>query len=234
MSRTYTETFDETNGGWIGWASNAKGPAAVERKDSAIIVRSPWWIDYNHAPPGGGYLHVLFALQTKPHFKLDAEQRELGGVNRFMEGNFPTDFTNARVTLRLRGEVDLQGANLFFHAQARVGNVFVNQTLVAQPFKITREWSEQTVQLTPDPAQWRCLGARHDRGEFYGDGPIESVLRDLNNNIIFILYPLDVHPAAPGVSEPHLLRAGEDYPVDRSRLPSGYIMVDDIRIEFAK
>lgn len=232
-SPVYYEDFDESPGGWIGWTSNRSGPAQLERRDSSIVTRSPWWIDYNHAPPGGGYLHVLFALQTKPHFNLNAQMHELGGVNRFIEDKLPTDFTNARVTLRLRGEVNLRGAQLLLLAQARVGEHFVNHTLVRQPFKVTSHWSEQTVQLSPDPMQWKCLGARHDRADFYGVGPIESVLRDLNNNIIIVLHPLDVQPLDARVEEPHLLRAGEDYAVDTSKLPSGLIMIDSVRIEFA-
>ena len=48
----YTETFDNGPGGWYGWISNAAGPKPLEIKDSCAISRSPWWIDYNHAPPG--------------------------------------------------------------------------------------------------------------------------------------------------------------------------------------
>jgi len=229
----YTETFDDSPGGWIGWASNALGPAGLEHRDGTVATRSPWWIDYNHAPPGGGYLHVLFALQTRRHFKLDESMQRLGGVNRFVEGDFQTDFTNAKVTIRVRGETNLQGAQLLFHAQAKINGKFINQTLIGQPFHVTREWSEQTIHLVPDPSQWKCLGARHDRGDFYGDGPIDEVLRDVNGNIILILYPLNVVTEEAAITNPHTLRAGEDYPVDASRLPSGYIMLDEVRIEFA-
>lgn len=231
--RSYVETFDRDSGGWFGWKSNAEGPLALERRDSAVISASPWWIDYNHAPPGGGYLHLLFALQTRPHYKLDQTLRQLAGPNRLIEGGFSTDFRNARLTLRLRGKVDLRGAQLVFHAQAKVGGVYVNQTLVAQPFRVTPDWSEQTIELAPDPSQWRCLGSRHDRTDFYGDGSIDDVLRDVNGNIILILYPLDIAPADKAMADPHRLRAGEDYEVDRARLPSGQIMLDEVRIDFA-
>src|SRR3954454_3756809 len=101
--RSYIETFDDDCGGWIGWTSNAAGPARLEHRDSAVISTGPWWVDYNHAPPGGGYLHLLFALQTRPHYKYDATMRQLAGPNRFIEEEFSTNFTDARVTLRLRG-----------------------------------------------------------------------------------------------------------------------------------
>jgi hypothetical protein len=231
--REYVETFDESAGGWTRWISNAEGPAAPERRDSAIVSRSPWWVDYNHAPPGGGYLHLLFGLQTCPHHNLEHVLREVAGLNRFIEGGFPTDFRDATLTLRLRGQIDLQGAQMVLHAQAKVGDVFVNQTLVGQPFEVTPDWSEQTVHLVPDPAQWKCLGSRHDRTNFYGSGPIEKVLQNLSNNIILVLYPLNVVSADTTVRQPHLLRAGEDYPIDRNLLPSGHVMLDEVRIRFA-
>jgi hypothetical protein len=34
--------------------------------------------------------------------------------------------------------------------------------------------------------------------------------------------------------DPHRLRPERDYPVWRSRLPEGYLMLDEVRIEFAK
>src|SRR5688500_7510746 len=147
--REYVETFDDDCGGWVGWTSNAAGPARLARRDGAVVSSSSWWVDYNHAPPGGaGYLHLLFALQTKPHYKYDATMRELAGPNRFIDGGFATSFTNARVTLRLRGRVDLHGAQLLFHAQAKVKDRYVNQTLVGRPFHVSSDWSEQTVELT--------------------------------------------------------------------------------------
>ena len=230
---TYVERFDEDCGGWIGWISNAAGPARLGRRDSAVVSSSPWWIDYNHAPPGGGYLHLLFALQTRPHYKYDDTMRRLAGKNRFIEGGFATDFTDARVTLRLRGEVDLRGgAQLVFHAQAKVNERYVNQALVGRPYRITSDWSEQTIELTPDPALWQSLGARHDRADFYGHGDVRDVLADVNGNIILILFPLDVVPAKGHIAEPHCFKAGEDYEVDRARLPSGHVMLDEVRIEF--
>jgi hypothetical protein len=230
MARSYVEDFENGAGGWIGWHSNARGaqPLAVEK--GAAISRGPWWIDYNHAPPGGGYLHLLFALYTR----LNAEQYEaIGGPNRFVRGGFRTNFTNAKLTARLRGELEPRSAELVLLAQAKVGDVFVDYVLSGQPFAVTQAWSEQTITLTPDPEQWTGLGARHDRTSFYGWGEIAEVLIDLNTNIIFVLFPLDVVPAEPVEGDPHRLKAGEDYRVDSSRLPQGYVMLDRVRIDFS-
>jgi hypothetical protein len=194
------------------------------------VSRSPWWIDYNHAPPGGGYLHLLFCLYTTAGYANSYEA--IGGPNRFVQGGFPTGFTGARVTARLKGQLDARGAQLVLLAQSRVGSININHVLMGQPFAVTEDWTEQNITLDPDPEQWKCMGSRHDRTDFYGWGDIADVLRDLNDDIIFVLHPLDIVPAEPTDGNPHRLKAGEDYEVDRSRLPAGHVMLDEVRIEF--
>lgn len=224
--RIYRETFDHGAGGWCGY--DGKGVAALELRDGAAISRSPWWVDYNHAPPGGGYLHILYCLYTVSPTAASA----VAGPNRFVAGNYATDFTNARLTFRLRGELDAKGAQLVVLAQSRVGDKSINSVLTGQPIRITPDWSEQTVTLVPDDTQWTCLGSRHDRFETYGWEKIAPVLNDLNLDLILVLFPLDVVPIGPIEGDPHRLRAGHNYPIDTSRLPSGYVMLDDVKIEF--
>lgn len=224
---TYRETFDDRPGGWYGW--NHYGASRLELREGAAISRSPWWVDYNHAPPGAGYLHILYVLNTK-----DGDSTlPLAGPNRFVNGGYSTDFTNARLTLRLRGEVDAKRTKLLLLTQADVPGTRVNSVLSAQPIAITPDWSEPTIVCVPEDSQWTCLGSRHDRIATYGAGPIAAVLRDVNLDILLVLFPLDVAPAEAIQGDPHRLRAGRDYPVDQSRLPSGHVMLDEVRIEFA-
>jgi hypothetical protein len=232
---TYTETFDDGPGGWIGWESNAAGakPLAIER--GAAVSRSPWWIDYNHAPPGGGYLHLLFALHTRHHADTPRQYLELGGRNRFVEGRYPTDLTHAAFTARLRGELSMRGADLRLLVQSRVDGRAVNYILTGQRLLVGRQWDEQTLRFEPDAAQWQCLGSRHDRSATYGEAPIGRALRDVNLDVILVLFPLTVAPLAPAsVAEPHRLRAGEDYVADPRLLPEGFVELDEVRIEFAR
>jgi len=233
MSRTYRESFDDGPGGWIGWESNAAGAKPLEIRDSVAVSHGPWWIDYNHAPPGGGYLHLLYALHTRHGADFPAQYREAGGPNRFVEGAFPTDFTNARFTVRIQGTLNLRGAGLHLLVQSRVDGKAVNYVLTGQRITVTNQWTEQTLTLPPDPAQWACLGSRHDRTATYGAAGIDRVLRDVNLDIILILFPLDVVPLDPAVTDPHALRAGEDYAADPERLPDGVVMLDEVRIDFA-
>lgn len=229
---TYRETFNDGPGGWLQVLGNGnESVRGVAIEDGAAVSRGPWWVDYNHAPPGGGYLQLLFCLHTRHDPAVPASYYAPGGRNRFVADNYPTDFTNARITVRLRGEIELRGAQLLLLAQARVGDRWVNHVLTGQPLQITPQWSEQVITLTPDAAQWKCLGSRHDRLQTYGWGDIADVLRDLNADIIFVLHPIPIVPATP-VAEPHLQRAGEDYPLDPESLPTGYLMLHEISIAF--
>lgn len=231
---TYVERFEEGPGGWLGWSSNAEGAKKLEMVGGCAVSRSPWWIDYNHAPPGAGYLHLLFALHTTHPLGFPEQYKTLGGRNRFVEEQFPRDFRNARVSIRLRGEVDLQGSQCVLLVQSRVNGKHANTVLTAQPVPIHREWQWHIIELTPDPQLWAPLGSRADRVETYADAPIDEILRDVNADIILVLFPLDIAPTMVLPHDGHRLRAGEDYPVDYNRLPSGYVMMDEIRIEFAR
>lgn len=227
---TYAETFDEGPGGWFGWISNAAGPKPLEIRESCAISRSPWWIDYNHAPPGAGYMHLLYMLFTSG--AASEHQREVAGPNRYIAGGFGTDFTNARVTLRLRGEVLARGSRLHLLCQGVHDGICTGWLLTGQAFAVATDWSEQTVVCVPDERQWTCLGSRHDRTDSYGHTPLANVLGDVNADILLVLHPLDVAPMGPIDGDPHRRRPERDYPVWRSRLPEGYVMLDEARIEF--
>ena len=204
----------------------------LENRNGALYARSPWWIDYNHAPPGAGYLHMLYCMNTKGPFSetiMDA-----GGPNRFVQGGYPTNLTHTRVTLRMRGELETRGALPTLLVQASSGGLVSGWLLTGQPFAVQPEWGEQTAALVPDPAQWKCLGSRHNRADYYGRIDLETVLADVNVNIMLVLFPLTVAPMGPINGDPHILRPGKDYPVWTSRLPEGYLLLDEVRIEFSE
>ena len=231
---TYVETFDDGPGGWLGWAGHTVHNQPLEIEDGVAISRSPWDVDSNHAPPGPGYFHLLYFLHTTDQnwSALSDEDKE-NGPNRFIEGGFPTDFTDAKVTVRLKGEVESKGAKLLLVAQGDVGDRTINYILTGQPLEITTDWSEQTLTLAPDLRQWTCIGARHDLLHFYGWGDIADVLRDLNVDIVFVFFMPDVVPLPSIDGDHHRLRPQIDYPIDESKLSEGYVMLDEVRIEFA-
>lgn len=184
--RVYIETFDNGPRGWLGWGKNGGFP--IEIKDSCAISRSPWWIDCNHCYPGGGFLHILFALHTR-HTKISAEPLiKIAGRNPFVDQEFPTDFRNAKITVKVKGKVELKGSNLLLLVQGKVGKLWVNQVFSDYPIKITNDWSLQSFTLIPDQKLWTQLGSRYDRKDFYGSCPIQQLLKDVNGDIIFLKF----------------------------------------------
>jgi hypothetical protein len=220
----YIETFDNGPGGWV---ANNTEPLPVW--DSVAYCYGPWYLDANHAPPGGGYLHLLMHLHTKKeHCGSPLEQD-----NRFIRQRQSRDLTNARLSVRLRGQMDAQGAQLVLLAQTEGPNNTWprrNFVLTGQPFEITPDWSDQTVTLVPDPAQWPCLGARHDLTK-YGCCDIAEALADVSVDLIFVLFPLKIEPITP-VADPHKQWAGKDYQVYQKSLPKGLVMFDTVRIDY--
>ena len=245
MPRIYTETFDDGPGGWI---ADLRSPLPVW--DGVAHCYSPWSVAANHAPPGAGYLHLLMYLITHAD-ALGSVDAELRRNNRFVADGYSTNLTDAKITIRLRGTMDLagplcnnhkpvprpdlDGAQLLLLAQAHVEGprkTTANFILTRQPFEITPDWSEQTVQLAPDPQQWTCLGARHDLSDLYGYGEIATVLRDVNIDIIFILFPLTI-VATEAVDVFDRQWAARVFRVDMQYLPKGLVMFDTVQIEYA-
>ena len=241
-SRTpYVETFDDGPGGWV---ANRHEPLPIW--DGAAHCFSPWYVDANHAPPGAGYLHMLMWIHTKA-----AYVTEMGGANRFVLEGKSRDLTNARLTVRLRGNLTLEadGVHPYYQPEwpsnlplpqlcllvqtesASHGRPFPNIILTGQTFQVTREWSEQTVTLTPDPAQWTQCGTRHDLTDRYGPGDIPTMLKDVSVDLIFVLFPLHVVPVGE-VDDLHRQWADKDYRVDPRYLPRGLVMFDTVRIDY--
>lgn len=227
---TYLETFDQHTAGWWGFGGNHIGLKPLLWEKGVVTARSPWWIDYNHAPPGAGYLHMLFSLNLRGPFS--DFHKEVAGENQFADKRYPLDFTNAKITVRLKGELELKGAQLVLLIQARIGETISGWLLTGQPLQVGRDWSEQTIVATDDPTQWTCIKSRHDRMDYYTEHPLESILSNVNTNIMLVLFPLEVHPMGPVSGDPHFLRAGKDYPVWTSRLPEGYVQMDTFKIDF--
>lgn len=230
--KKYIERFDDGPGGWYGFIDNFKGMYRLPVKDSTIHCFGPWWVDYNHAPPdGAGYLNLLMGLNFKG--PLNEAHREMGGTNRFIQGGYPTNLTNAKIILRIKGELDLQGAQLCWLVQGIQEGICSGWVLTGQPMEVTKNWSEQIVTASPDTKQWTALGSRHDRTDTYGVIDLETILADVNCNIYLILFPVNAVPKGPIESDPHLLRAGYDYPLWQTKLPDGYVIVDTVTIEFS-
>jgi hypothetical protein len=187
-------------------------------------------VDYNHAPPGGGYLQLLACLNTRG--PIGEVPREVGGTNRFVADNFPTDFTNAKVSVRIRGELEIAGANVCLLVQGIQDGICSGWVLTGQPIAVGKEYSETILTAVPDERHWTALGSRHDRRETYGTKPLAKVLANVNVNIYLVMFPVTPKPMGAISGDPHLLRAGRDYPIWPSSIAQGYVAIDRVQIEF--
>src|SRR5256885_16073628 len=203
--KTYVEEFDETAGGWLKVVDNWHVAAPLPVNNGAIWCYGPWWVDYNHAPPGGGYLQLLMCLNTRG--PVGEVAREVGGPNRFVADNFPTDFTNATIKIRARGELEQAGTDLAVLIQGTQEGICSGWVLTGQPIRVQKEYTETILKLELDPRQWTSLGSRHDRRETYGTKPLEKVLANVNVNIYLVMFPVKPRPMGPIDGDPHLLRA---------------------------
>jgi hypothetical protein len=217
----YIETFDNGPGGWCGWRRQSEN-MLLPITDGVMAARGPWGVDAYHAP---NYLTLITYLHTRAGLGLP-----IGRPNRFVDGGFSRDLTNATITARLRGQMHMRGAQLTILAQADVADTRANFILIGQHFDITDDWTEQSVTLVPDRNQWQCVGVRHDI-DHYGFGDIVEALTDVNVDLIFVLYPVTVVPLEP-TDDIHRLRPGSDYPIDERHLPHGEIQFDTIRIDY--
>jgi hypothetical protein len=228
--KTYSEDFDEGPGGWIKVVDNWHVPAALPVRDSALWCYGPWWVDYNHAPPGGGYLQLLACLNTKG--PIGEVPREVGGKNKFVLDRYPTDFTHAQLTVTCHGELAPADSPVCLLVQGMQEGICSGWALTGQPISVKKEKTTTTLSLAPDPKQWTALGSRHDRRETYGVKPLEKVLASVDVNIYFVVFPVFPKPMGPINGDPHLLRAGREYPIWPSSITQGYVAFDRVQIDF--
>ena len=74
---------------------------------------------------------------------------------------------------------------------------------------------------------------RHDLTAIYGYDDIAAVLRDVNVDLIFILFPLTIAPIGE-VDDIHRQWAAIDYKVEMQHLPKGLVMFDTVQIVFSE
>ena len=203
----------------------------LEHRGSTVATRSPWWIDYNHAPPGAGYLHMLMGLNTTG--PQGEAVREASGPEPLHRGRVRHGPPERGVHAGAPGRAADRGAGMVLLVQGAVDGITSGWALTGQPFHVRPGLTRQTVRLVPDEGQWTALGSRQGREDMYGVKPLERVLAEVNTNILLIMFPLTVEPMGPLDGDPNRLRPERDYPVWRRALPEGYIVVDEVELAFA-
>lgn len=120
---------------------------------------------------------VNFPQSTHP----GENQREASGENQFTKDGFGVEFTNAQLTLRLKGERKARDTQLYRQFQGVDKRGCTGRILTGQPIKVNSEWSAQRITAFNDGSEWTCLGSRHDRSDFHGRTPLKAVLSDLSS-----------------------------------------------------
>lgn len=207
----YLETFDNGPGGWVRVEGNVAPLSALPIQEGTLWSFGPWWVDYNHAPPGAGYLQLLMCLNTVGPF--GEHEKEIGGINRFVEGKFPLDFRNARLTIRLKGELEPAGTDVCVLVQGTHDGLCSGWVLHSRPLRVERDYLEQEIELSNDPTLWTPLGTRIGREDMYRPAPLDAILGNVNVNFYLVLFPVKPRPLRPLAGDPHRLRAGRDYPI---------------------
>ena len=101
--------------------------------------------------------------------------------------------------------------------------------LARKLFALGPTFTETSVGLSLKSSNWTALGARHVRKDMYGVRVFANILSNVDVNSVLLLFALNFEPMGFLVGDAHLLRPDRDYPVWRSDLPEGYVILDSVR-----
>ncbi len=101
--------------------------------------------------------------------------------------------------------------------------------LTRKVFALGSTFTETSVGLFLKSSNWLVLGARNVRKDMYGVRVFANVLSNVDVNSVLLLFALNFEPMGFLVGDAQLLRPDRDYPVWRSDLPEGYVILDSVR-----
>lgn len=201
----YSEDFSRGSRGWHYYAKSPfnnilscihsvppDGCVIPCRWENGFIEsRSPWWIDYNHKPPGAGLLNVLFVIWLDSYY---------GGLRQKS-----LDLRDARLHCRVMiAEANLKGNHVYFWFQTfnSEENKYHNYVLTKRPLDVSKaasSWRDVTIPINTDGADWTCLGSSQERSDKYACGSIEMDLQNVNANLGFIQMQVDPYDQPFGI-----------------------------------
>lgn len=227
--------YEDFNGD-SGWVADRARPLFENNGTGKSIATQGydlWSIDHYHAPPDGpGYLHILMWLPTGNY---DQFYPVFYGQQKppFIKANCSTNLTSATLRFKYRAVIKNPGpANIYLWVQAVKGDAGINYRL-RKPVPVSPEWRVEEIRLQPDPNLWVCMrGASYM--PMYTKGcefSIGELLKDVNRNILFVLFPLALSDEVAQKSSLKQ-RPMQHFTVDREALPSGYLEIDWITIDY--
>jgi sugar lactone lactonase YvrE len=203
--------FPAAVGQWLGaFSAGASGAAAVdtlpthgEAAVSESIYPHLWWPDGNHSAPGGtGFLGLVAVHYLR-------ERVDLTGASWTVQLRLEDPSGNPGLAYAGPRSSSLTRLVPWFQTFDRATGRWVNFAAVGAPLDIDEArggWA--TVRVTPSPQDWMCLGSSLTKISFYGCGDIQAALRSVEEDLGFILFPLD-----------------------RRQIPAGRVLVRSIAID---
>jgi hypothetical protein len=156
----------------------------VGTSNGQMMLKSPWYLDPNHAPPGAGYLALLTWVYLRGYAGADTEHLTEIDLR---------DLT-LRASMKSEGLDVKAGALYFWFQMLGPDGRYVNYAYTARSVNaLLREdrFTELRLRLRPDPASWTCLGASQARAEYYGCLPLDQAMSHVNADFGFIILPVD-------------------------------------------
>lgn len=172
---------------WTSWLELQACIVPAPVRAGALFLQSPWWLDENHAPPGGaGHLSLVAWVYVR-----DIESRAPPAQ---------LDLRGARLKAQMRAaQLDLkEGQMVFWFQTSMPGGRFANFAYTGVPLHLQLlepdEFNVIDIELTADPALWTCLGAHESRVDTYGCMPLEEALGCVDIAFGMIVFPVGASP----------------------------------------
>jgi len=167
---------------WKSWGNKYACPIFPIPVNDRIELKSPFWLDPNHAPPSGtGYFNLIFYTYLK-------DNADLGNVN----------FKDKHIIIRVSSkELDLKESNLYFWVQSKMPDGMYVNFRYKKPFIFNMNQNRiQKIDmlLTTNEKDWECMGWSPNRASTYRCDNYLNVISNVNNDFGFILFPTSSNP----------------------------------------
>ncbi len=161
---------------WISWLNLYACTVPSSIINGHNEIKSPWWLDENHAPPGAGYLNLLTWTYPKE----------------------PIDISNAILELEIATQnLNLKGSKLLFWFQNNAPNgKFANFALTGTPIDVKSDGITRRIllDLSSKKDNWTCLGTSLSRADTYDCMPVEESAKKVDIDFGFIIFPVSSNP----------------------------------------
>ena len=167
---------------WQSWQGKFACTSFVPIRDGEVILNSPWWLDNNHAPPGAGYLNLLF----------------YNYIDTIFSGNKKSlNLEDRTLYLKLRSSnLDLKQSKIFFWFQTKaINGKYINFVYTKVPIHLDEKMKTLEIKFTSNASDWICLGSNERRKDTYDCIDLKDAISDVNIDFGLIIFPTSNDPS---------------------------------------